>query len=135
MLARITPARARSSAVVGALLAAAIGTAGAQSAPTITALSTDASLVTGGDVLLKIAFGSSVSRDNLQVSVAGHDVSSAFQPAAESGAFIGLVTGLVNGKNVVEASLRSGGTRGSLEITNYPIAGPVISGPWQQPFI
>ena len=135
MLARIKPARARSSALVGALLAAAIGTAGAQSPPTITALSTDASLVTGGDVLLKIAFGSRVSRDNLQVSVAGRDVSNAFQPAAEPGAFVGLVTGLANGKNVVEASLRAGGARGSREITNYPITGPVISGPWQQPFI
>ena len=125
MLARI--------AVVSVLLAAAIGTAGAQGSPTITALSTDANFVTGGDVLVKIQFSSSVSLDRLQVSAAGRDVSAAFRPA-EPGAFIGLVSGLAPGRSVIEAGMTSG-TRRSLEITNYPITGPVISGPWQQPFI
>ena len=48
------------SAVLGVLLAAAIATAGgrAQGRPTIAALSADPNLVTGGDVLVRIAFGS-----------------------------------------------------------------------------
>ena len=37
--------------------------------------------------------------------------------------------------NVIEAGGKSGHAHGSLEIINYPITGPVISGPWQQPFI
>jgi hypothetical protein len=122
------------SAILGALLAVAIASTGAQGRPTITALSTDASLVTGGDVLVKVAFGSGMTADNLKVSVAGRDVSNAFQPAAEPGSFIGLVTGLANGKNVIDAGTKSG-TRATLEVVNYPITGPVISGPWQQPFI
>jgi hypothetical protein len=121
--------------VVSALLAAAIGTAGAQGRPTITALSTDPSRVTGGDVLVKIAFGANVGRDTLKVSVGGLDVTKAFQPAAERGTFVGLVTGLANGTNVIEAGSASGTAHGALEITNYPITGPVISGAWQQPFI
>ena len=123
------------SAVLGALLAVAIAFTGAQGRPTITALSTDTSLVTGGDVLVKIAFGSAMSADSLRVSVAGRDVSNAFQPAAEPGAFIGLVTGLANGESVIEAAAKSGTSRATLEVVNYPITGPVISGPWQQPFI
>jgi hypothetical protein len=127
MLARI--------AVVSALVAAAIGTAGAQGSVTITAVSTDASLVTGGDVLVRIAFPSRLPADSLEVSVAGRDVSKAFRPAPEAGAFVGLISGLANGRNVIEASARSGHAHGSLEIISYPITGPVISGPWQQPFI
>jgi Tannase-like family of unknown function (DUF6351) len=126
------PAR---SAVLGALLAVAIASTGAQGRPSINALSTDASLVTGGDVLVKVAFGSGVTAGTLKVSVAGRDVSNAFQPAAEPGAFIGLVTGLANGTNVIEAGTKSGTPRATLEVVNYPITGPVISGPWQQPFI
>jgi hypothetical protein len=135
MLARFTLARARPWAVVSALLAAAIGTAGAQGRPTISALSTDPSLVTGGDVLVKIAFGANVGLDTLEVSVAGRDVTKAFQPVGAPGTFVGLVTGLANGKNVIEVNSTPGQARGSLEITNYPITGPVLSGPWQQPFI
>ena len=112
----------------------AIASTGAQGRPSITALSTDASLVTGGDVLVKVAFGSGVTADSLKVSVAGRDVSNVFQPAAEPGSFIGLVTGLANGKNIIDAGTKSG-TRATLEVVNYPITGPVISGPWQQPFI
>ncbi len=36
---------------------------------------------------------------------------------------------------MINAVAANGRARGSLEVTNYPIAGPVISGPWQQPFI
>ena len=135
MLARFTLARARSRAVVSALLAASIGTVAAQGSPTITALSTDPGLVTGGDVLVQIAFASSVGLDNLKVSVGGRNVSTAFQSTGKPGTFVGLVTGLVNGRNVIEVGTVSGRAHGSMEVTNYPITGPVFSGPWQQPFI
>jgi len=44
------------------------------------------------------------------------------------------VTDLTPGRHVIELST-AGGLRSSLEVTNYPITGPVISGPWLQPFI
>ncbi len=125
------------SAVLGVLLAAAIATAGgrAQGRPTIAALSADPNLVTGGDVLVRIAFGSKAPAGSPHVALAGRDVSRAFQPAAEPGVFVGLVTGLVNGKNLIEVGETPGTVHASLEVVNYPITGPVISGPWQQPFI
>ena len=126
---------ARFGALSALLAAAVLATAGAQGRPTITALSTDAHLVTGGDVLVRLAFGTRVPADRLEVSIAGRDISKAFQPADEPGTFIGLVTGLVDGRNVIEAAAGDGTARGSLEVINYPITGPVISGPWQQPFV
>jgi hypothetical protein len=134
------PAR---SAVLGVLLAATLAMLGgaldsararAQSRPIIAVLSADPSLVTGGDVLVGITFGSRVPAGGPHVTVGGRDVSQAFKPA-EPGVFVGLVTGLVNGKNLIELGETPGSARASLEVVNYPITGPVISGPWQQPFV
>ncbi len=94
------------------------------------ALSTDAALVTGGDVLVELTLPEAAGP--LRVSVSGRDVTAAFR-AAGSGRMLGAVTGLANGRNVLEAA--AGTEHATLEITNYPITGPVVSGPWQQPFI
>src|SRR5438477_8100498 len=61
----------------------------------ISALSTDAGLVTGGDVLLRIATPADVSAQ-LAVSVKanGRDVTSAFRPGPLPNTWVGLVTGL-----------------------------------------
>jgi hypothetical protein len=94
---------------------------------TLKALSTDPALVTGGDVLVQVTVPAGTRP--VKVTAAGRDVSGAFRPGEQPNTFVGLVTGLANGRNVLTA----GGS--SLEITNYPITGPVISGPWIQPFI
>src|SRR6185436_1137306 len=46
----------------------------------------------------------------------------------------GLVAELAKGRNVIDAAAVRG-LHASLEVTNYPITGPVISGPWLQPFV
>jgi hypothetical protein len=98
---------------------------------TIKALSTDPALVTGGDVLLRIAAPRGAP---MHASIAGRDVTGAFSRGAD-GAFVGLVTGLANGPQVLEVRTSPAGrVEASLEIVNYPITGPVISGPWQTPF-
>ena len=100
----------------------------------IQALSTDASRVTGGDVLVQITVPPSTAQP-VKVTVAGRDISDAFRPTAPN-TRVGLVTGLVNGRNTL--LVNTGGKNvpaASLEITNYPITGPVTSGPWIQPFI
>ena len=99
----------------------------------ITTLSTDAALVTGGDVLVKVAAPAGVSPQSIKVMVGSRDVSGGFRQMNDR-AIAGLVTGLTNGKNIISATGPKG-LLGSLEVTNYPITGPVISGPWQQPFI
>ncbi|HEV2985699.1 MAG TPA: DUF6351 family protein, partial [Vicinamibacterales bacterium] len=83
---------------------------------TLKALSTDPALVTGGDVLVQVAVPAGTR--TVKVTAAGRDVSGAFRPGEQPNTFVGLVTGLANGRNVLAA----GGS--SLEITNYPITGP-----------
>jgi hypothetical protein len=99
----------------------------------ITTLSTDAALVTGGDVLVKVAAPAGVSPQSIKVMVGARDVSGVFRQLNDR-AIAGVVSGLTNGKNVITATGPKG-LQGSLDVTNYPITGPVISGPWQQPFI
>src|SRR5579864_3824256 len=85
----------------------------------ITTLSTDAQRVTGGDVLVQIALPAAADAPSLQVSANG---TAAFHPAAAPHTLMGLVTGLVNGKNTLTA-VAHGAPRASLDVTNYPITG------------
>ena len=101
----------------------------------IQTLSTDASRVTGGDVLVQITVPPNAPEHSVKVTVAGRDVSDQFRTVSAN-TLMGLVTGLVNGKNTI--LVRTAGRSdpaASLEVTNYPITGPVTSGPWIQPFI
>ena len=102
---------------------------------TVSVVSTDPALVTGGDVLLRVtAPGSEVPK----VSAGGRDVTAAFSRADRPGTFVGLVRGLPIGRTMIEVdgtADEGGRPDATLEITNYPITGPVVSGPWQQPFV
>jgi len=100
----------------------------------IQTLSTRADRVTGGDVLIAIAIpaGAAASAAPPGVRLNGRDVSSAFRVVNHR--FVGLVAGLIDGRNELKVS--GWGVRDQpLAITNYPITGPVISGPHQQPFV
>jgi hypothetical protein len=99
----------------------------------LSALSTDPALVTGGDVLMQVAVPAGTPKGELRVTANAKDVSSAFTPGQQAGTFIGLVQGLALGANHIVANV--GHLTTSVSVTNYPITGPVISGPWQQPFI
>jgi hypothetical protein len=100
-------------------------------------LSTHANLVSGGDVLVKVTY-TAEQRLPLWITLNDHDVTGRFRATSEPNAFTGLVTGLQLGSNVlrVRAKLIAGGiTDESLQITNYPITGPIIAGPHQTPFV
>lgn len=47
----------------------------------------------------------------------------------------GLVSGLVNGANTLEVRHKSWGKLSAIKLTNYPITGPMFSGPQQTPFV
>ncbi len=96
---------------------------------TITTLSTKPAYVTGGDVLVQVTVGAATRSESVKIRAGDRDVTTAFHPAKKAGVLVGLVTGLVDGVNVIRAG------DASLEVTNYPMTGPVLSGPWQQPFI
>jgi hypothetical protein len=102
----------------------------------IKTLSADAARVTGGDVLTEISLPANTPRDAVKVTANGRDVTSAFRLGDTRDTLVGLVTGLANGKSLLAVSTKAGGAPdASLQVTNYPITGPVFSGPWIQPFI
>jgi hypothetical protein len=103
---------------------------------TIRTLSTHADRISGGDVLVEIGLPSGASSDSLVVSLNGRDVSSAFRAARTPHTMLGLVTGLSVGRNTLTVESDDGeAPTESLALTNYPITGPIFSGPHQTPFI
>src|SRR5688572_23671678 len=92
-------------------------------APGIVPVSTQAHLVTGGDVLLRIE---GLSADGLAVAANGADVTAEFRPTDDGRSLIGLVTGLRDGPNEVRATDGEGATA-SISLVNHPITGPIIS--------
>jgi hypothetical protein len=98
----------------------------------IRALSTRADRVSGGDVLIEIVAPAPAERSRPTVRLNGADVSNAFHPG--TGSFVGLVAGLAIGRNELKVS--GWGVRDQvLVLTNYPITGPIVSGPHQVPFV
>src|SRR5262252_9104205 len=95
-------------------------------------LSTRADRVTGGDVLVSIAAPAGAPAARPEVRLNGRDISDAFRQ--QRGSLVGLVTGLVDGRNELKVS--AWGVRDQvLALANYPATGPVISGPHIEPFV
>ena len=104
---------------------------------TIETVSTKPWLVTGGDVLLRV-FWPEQQTVNLRIELNGENVTSRLHPGTDGHSLTGLLSGLQPGPNSVVA--RAGGMSAAssvlaeLDITNYSITGPIISGPHEQPF-
>ena len=103
----------------------------------ITTLSTAPDRVSGGDVLVRVDVPADSALNEVRVFRNGTDVTGVVMPDAAHHALIGLVTGLTDGPNVLTAVTR--GAKRSLnarvEIRNFPIYGPIFSGPHQVPWI
>ena len=98
-------------------------------------MSTRPYLVTGGDVLLRIEAGEDLDLSRVRVSANGMDVMEQFSPAVQGGSLVGLVEGLRIGDNEIEARIPESDVVAALELTNYPISGPIISGPHETPYL
>jgi hypothetical protein len=111
------------------------GNPGAGDAPAARILSSKAEHVSGGSALIEIMLPASApAGSTLSVSANGSDVSGAFNAdPATPGRLLGVVSGLRNGTNALSVNYGSAGT--SLNLTNYPISGPILSGPQTSPFI
>jgi uncharacterized tannase-like protein DUF6351 len=101
-------------------------------------LSTRPDTVSGGDVLVRVELPRDVPSSAIRVFLNDHDVTSAFGPDTGGGSLMGLVQGLRLGENSLEAQVtgRNGKPteRSKLKVTNYPITGPIFSGPHETPF-
>ena len=115
-----------------AILSAFPSTADAQQGgPQVRVLSSRPDLVSGGDALVRVELPPGTAPADAKVTVNGTDVTSALR--AERGGLVGVVTGLVNGSNTLTVAAR--GRTASAALVNYPITGPMISAPQEQPFV
>ncbi len=101
----------------------------------IRTLSSRPYLVSGGDALVQIDLSRHVSLDDLRVTLNGSDVTSVFHADSSGHALKGLVEGLRIGRNLLQVLGRHHRLLAALRLTNYPITGPIVSGPHLQPFI
>lgn len=106
--------------VVALWVALAISTAAGPPLIVITSLSSAPDFVTGGDALVEITPGPS----DYRVTLNGRDITTAFR-TGRADEQIGLVTGLVVGKNTLRVEAADSAPA-SLTLTNYPSTGPVI---------
>ena len=104
----------------------------------IITVSTRPDTVSGGDVLVRINLPPGVAINDLVIVLNGQAVTSAFQPEAGGHSLLGLVQGLNLGENslVAKAVGQNNETyrTARLTLTNYPITGPILSGPHEEPF-
>ncbi len=115
-------------------LAAAPADAARSRRPTlsISVLSSRADLVSGGSALVAIKLPRSGAR-RVKVTLGRTNVTRDFA-FRRDGHFEGLVTGLALGRNVLQATLRSGWSA-RITLVNHPVAGPVFSGPQLEPWL
>jgi len=101
----------------------------------IVTLSNQPDRISGGDVLVRIDVPEGASPAGLTVKLNGRDITAAFHRRPSLPVFIGLVTGLRKGQNSLEVFSGGESPSAMLSLTNFDRAGPVFSGPHQQPFI
>ena len=96
--------------------------------------------ITGGDALVRVTVRKKVALNEVRLMLNGADVTGAFTAHAAARTLTGLVTGLNLGENLLEVSDAKGNVKGKgradadIVLTNYPIQGPVFSGPHEQPY-
>src|SRR5689334_23169384 len=117
--------RAVAFGVVALALASPSAALAHHRAPRIAVLSNRADLISGGNALV------AVRPSSARVTLNGADVTS--ELTARRGRLVGVITGLVDGRNRLVAHTRR--RRSRILITNHPIGGPVFAGPQVQPWI
>lgn len=109
----------------------------------IKTLSSRPDLVSGGDALVEIKTPAGVSLNDITVTLNGKDVTAQFKHDLDTGSFRGLITGLTVGDNSLRAAIKPLGKSSgkpdksgsaSLALKNYPITGPILSGPHLTPY-
>lgn len=101
----------------------------------LSVLSSAPEYVSGGDARIAVTAPPGLL-DKLVISLNGKPVT---PPMVRTGKRMeGVLSGLVNGKNLIEVHSASGGAKrlsDSIVLTNHPVTGPMFFGSHQQPFI
>jgi Tannase-like family of unknown function (DUF6351) len=110
------------------------GQAGKSPVHTIEVLSSESTLISGGSALVRVTLPPGTVRNGVTILAAGRDMSSRFKEVAP-GALVGLVDGLPVGESSIDVRPNRGvGLANTLAVQNWPIIGPIISGPHQAPY-
>ncbi|HEX3364614.1 DUF6351 family protein [Phenylobacterium sp.] len=113
-------------AVLG--LAGAARAADSAAALKIRILSSRPDMVSGGDALVEVRGPAK----GVTLTLNGRDVTGDLRRDPTSHSLRGLIGGLTEGKNTLSA--RAGGAKATLAVTDYPITGPILSGPHINPY-
>ncbi len=101
----------------------------------IEVLSSRPDMVTGGDALIEVRAAADTSLSDLALFLNGKNITDQLSTYDEGGIYRGLINGLTVGENrlqVVKAV--SEDAPAELVLNNYPITGPIISGPHLNPY-
>jgi hypothetical protein len=96
-------------------------------------LSTKPWLVSGGDVLIELTLDKGISVQDVVLALDGIEQTSLLNQVAPS-RFQAVIRDLPEGDSVFTAGVAGQESAASLILSNYPISGPVISGPHETPF-
>jgi hypothetical protein len=88
--------------------------------------------VSGGDVLVAVTPPPGVQPSAVRLTLNGSDITSALRPDVTGRSIFALVKNLSDGSNALVAT--AGKATAKLTVVNHSNAGPVISGPHEQPF-
>ena len=100
----------------------------------IDVLSSKPYLVSGGDALVRVAVKKrDVRLSDVRVELNGRNVTNSFRRDEAARTLTGLVSGMRNGSNELEVQSKRS-REAELTLTNYPITGPMISGPHEFPY-
>lgn len=131
--------------VIGALAGFVSSDAFAQSAQKleIRTLSSRPDLVSGGDTLVEVIAPPDISLGQIKLTLNGKDVTGQLKANLETRSLRVLISGLIVGDNTLRAVIGSSsnssdragkGVQAILTIKNYPITGPILSGPHLTPY-
>src|SRR4030095_14477486 len=96
--------------------------------------------ISGGDSLIQVGVRKNVALNQMRIKLNGTDITAKFLANNATRTLTGLVTGLKLGENLLEVIDPRGNVQGhgradaDIILTNYPIEGPIFSGPHEQPF-
>ncbi len=105
----------------------------------IKTLSSRPDLVSGGDALIAVKTPAGTELNQLTLTLNGKDVTKQLLPDINTNSFRGVISGMTLGENTLQATVKASGKsakhlQATLKVTNYPITGPILSGPHLTPY-
>jgi hypothetical protein len=98
----------------------------------IAVLSSRPDMVSGDDALVEVRTATGIEPTSVVATLNGTSITTPFHVDPNRRSLVALVTGLRPGRNVITAS--AGSRTARLDVTTFPLTGPIVSGPHLTPF-